>query len=87
MNLSVSRISHNGRSIHSTAFVLGLLQGGEFVTARARAMVQGTLQYFIHRLAAEPTVREVEGFQIQYLRGPSSVFLEVRRGGEAGLLE
>ena len=42
MNLSVSRIGRNGRSI-LMAFTLGLLQGGEFVTARARAMFQGAL--------------------------------------------
>ena len=41
MNQSVSRLRHNFRFVRSTAFILGLVQGGELVTARATAMVQG----------------------------------------------
>ena len=41
MNLSVSQISHGSKFFRLIAFILGLHQGGEFVTARARASVQG----------------------------------------------
>ena len=41
MNPSVSRIHHNGGFFRSFTFVLGLVQGGELVTARATAVVQG----------------------------------------------
>ena len=87
MNLSVSRTGRNGRSIRSMTFIIGLLQGGEFVTARARAMVQGGPQYPTHTLIAEPATREIEGFQIQHPRGLSSIFSEVRRRGKEGLLK
>jgi len=35
------------RIFHSRALILGLLQGGEFVTARARAMVEGAFYVFL----------------------------------------
>ena len=41
MNLSVSRLNGHGRFLRSIVSILGLLQGGEFVTARARATIQG----------------------------------------------
>ena len=45
MNLSVSRINRHGIfSVQRPSFS-GLLQGGEFVTARARAAIQGTSQH------------------------------------------
>jgi len=41
MNLSVSRLRHDVRLFRLIPFILGLIQGGELVTARATAIVQG----------------------------------------------
>jgi len=46
-------------------FFLGLVQGGEFVTARATAMVKGTFQHSSPRTIPQLAVRELEGFQIE----------------------
>jgi len=77
LNPNVSRIINGGRSIHSMASALGLLQGGDFVTARAREMVQGPFECSTHRPIVQPTTREVEGLQIQHPRRPGDVFPEV----------
>jgi len=41
MNQSVSLLRHSDRSFRSMTLILGLVQGGELVTARATAMVRG----------------------------------------------
>ena len=48
MNPNVSRVNRPVRFFPFNSFHLGLLQGGEFVTARARTKVQGTFQLFTH---------------------------------------
>lgn len=51
-----------------TRFVLGLLQGGEFVTARARAMVKGASKSVFRRSVTQLTSREAQRLQIQHSR-------------------
>jgi hypothetical protein len=87
MNLSVSWIDHNDKLSRSIAFMLGLLQGGEFVTARARALVKGALQHSFHRPDTEPGTREAEGFKLRHPRGPGGILTEVRRRRKEGLFK
>ena len=54
MNPSVSRICRDSRLSRSIISVVGLIQGGELVTARARAMVRGMFQHHTHRSTAQP---------------------------------
>ena len=61
MNLNVSWIAHDGRRFHSIALMLGLLQGGEFVTARARALVKGVPRNSFHRPDTEPGIEKLRG--------------------------
>ena len=44
--------------------ISGFVQGGELVTVRATEMVKGMPRHSTHGLIAEPTTREVEGFEI-----------------------
>jgi len=78
MNPSVSRVNSNVRFFRSTAFVLGLIQGAEFVTIRATEMVKGASYHYIHRLTTQPAARDVEGFPVPHPRELDSVFPEVR---------
>ena len=48
------------------AFIPGLIQGGDLVTARATDTVKGVLRYFVHKQIAQPAAREVEGFQTRH---------------------
>jgi len=77
MNQNVSRVDHNVRFFRSTAFVLGLVQGGEFVTARAAATIKGPFRYSVLRLITQLPTREVEGIEIQHPRGPVNVLPEI----------
>ena len=78
MNPSVSQVNSNAGFFRSTAFVLGLVQGAEFVTIRATEAVKGTFYYSTHRLMTQPATREVEGFPVPHPRELGSVFPEVR---------
>ena len=57
--------------------LLGLLQGGEFVTARARAMVQGAFYYPSSKPVTQSTTREIERVQVQHARRPGCIFPQV----------
>ena len=46
------------------ASVLGLVQGGEFVTVRATEMVRGTFYNSTYRTITQPAARDVEGIKI-----------------------
>ena len=78
MNQSVSRIDHNVRSFRSVAFVLGLVQGGEFVTARATVTVKGPFRYSTLRPIPQLATREVKGLEIQHPRRRVDFFPEIR---------
>ena len=53
MNPSVSRIHHDFRFSCSIASILGFIQGGEIVTARATAMIRGVFQHRTRRQIAQ----------------------------------
>jgi len=78
MNQSVSGVDHNVRFFRSTTFVLGLVQGGELVTARATALIKGPFRHSGLGPITQLAAREVEGLQVRYPRGSGNIFPEIR---------
>ena len=64
MSPNVSRTHRNTMFSRSMASVLGLVQGGEFVTVRATEMVRGTFYNSTYRTITQPAARDVEGIKI-----------------------